>query len=207
MVSLIIPMREDTYTARTQFREQCLASIEAQTYRDFEIIEVKSNHSVAVNTNIGLYKAKGEFFKVIGDDDWLPPTSLADLVEGMKDHPWICSNAINVSGNTQSREIPPLEGLTFERMVQHNVVHNGTTLHRTKLLKEIGGMDESLWTAEEYEMHLRLMSKGYLPGYINKFVYFYRLHREQQSRQLRIKNKPKRDEEIRRIQALYSNEV
>ena len=202
MVSLVIPMRDE----RGYFK-QCMDSIEAQTYRDFEVIVVKNPASVAINSNIGLKRAKGEFFKEIGDDDYLPPNCLADLVAGMEGNEWIVSNAINIEGGREHKEIPPLEGLKFENMVGHNVIHNGTTMYRTELLLSIGGMDETLWTAEEYEMHLRLMSLGHLPGYIDKFVYYYRIHREQKSRQLRIINKPKRDEEIRRIQALYSDKI
>lgn len=202
MVSVIVPYIEDR-----GYLSKCLDSIYAQNYPEFEVIEVKSPASVAVNINIGLKKAEGEFLKVIGEDDWIPVNSLKVLVEGMKGHPWICANAINVEGMWKTREIPPMEGLKFENMVKLNVIHNGTTMYRTEVLREIGGMDETLWTAEEYEMHLRLMSKGYLPGYVDEFVYFYRMWGNQKSRRLRRENKPKRNAEIERIQALYSNAV
>jgi hypothetical protein len=54
-------------------------------------------------------------------------------------------------------------------------------------------------------MHLRLWSKGYKPVYIDKEVYVHRLWNGQKSKQLRRTNKNKRDEEIKRIQALYSH--
>jgi len=202
MVTIVVPYIEDR-----GYLDRCLSSIEAQTYPDIEIITVKSPLSVSKNINIGLKKAKGEFFKEVGEDDWLPPNSIADLVEGIQGHDWVCANAINVAEGIESREIPLLENLMFENMVRHNAIHNGTTLHRTKILREVGGMDESLWTAEEYELHLRMMKRGYLPHYIDKFVYFYQIWRGQKSLQLRRADKHKRDEEIKRIQALYSDPV
>ena len=203
MVSVVVPYKEDR-----GFLTKCIDSIHAQEYPDFEVIEVKNDAPVVVNINIGLKEARGAFFKVVGEDDWLPPNSLLDLVKGMKGHPWICANAINTDGHrVNSQETPPLDKLNLKDMANHNVIHNGTTMYRTEILREIGGMDETLWTGEEYEMHLRLMSKGFLPGYVNKFVYYYRVWGNQKSRIYRKQNKPKRDGEIKRIQALYSNEV
>jgi glycosyltransferase involved in cell wall biosynthesis len=200
MVSVVVPYVEDR-----GYLKQCLDSIKAQDYDHFEIITVKSPLSVTKNINIGLKQAKGKYFKVVGEDDWLPPTSLSDLVAGMKSYSWICANAHNVYDKDMTDEVPPLDRLNLHDMAQHNVIHNGTTMYRTEVLREIGGMDESLWTAEEYEMHLRLMSMGHLPGYTNKFVYFYREWNQQKSRTYRRTIKKQRDEEIKRIQSLYSD--
>jgi GT2 family glycosyltransferase len=199
MVTIVIPYNEDR-----GFLRLCLDSIHEQTYKDIQLIEVHSPDSVAKNFNKGLAQAKGEFFKVVGEDDFLPKNSIEDLVNGMFDHPWICANAYNIyDGSNITREIPPIEGLRFENMVNLNVIHNGTTMYRTEILREIGGMDESLWTAEEYEMHLRLMKNGYLPGYVPKFVYYYRVWGRSKSVTHRRKDPVKRKAEIERIQNLY----
>lgn len=202
MVSVLVPYIKDR-----GYLNQCLGSILSQKGINFELIEVKNNASVAINFNIGLKRAKGTFFKVVGDDDWLPENALRNLVNGIKDHPWVVANAYNTDGRHRSEERPPLDKLNLKDMAQKNVIHNGTTLYRTHVLRDIGGMDESLWTGEEYEMHLRLMKNGFLPGYVDELVYFYREWSGQKSRQLRRQNKQKRDGELRRIQALYSNEV
>ena len=202
MVSIIVPYNKDR-----GYLDVCLRSIYAQNYSEIEVLEVKNDLSVAKNINIGLKKAKGEFFKYVCEDDWLPLDSTKNLVEGIGDHPWICANAWNVSGGVKDAYVPLVQGLTFKNMVLHNAIHGGTTLYRTGLLREIGGMNESLWTGEEYEMNLRLMSHGYLPGYIDKFVYYHRLWGQQKSRIYRKQNKPKRDEAIKRIQSLYTDKV
>jgi hypothetical protein len=68
-------------------------------------------------------------------------------------------------------------------------------------------MDEELWTGEEYDMHLKLWGLGYKPGYINREVYVHRLWGGQKSRRLRQQNKNERDEQIKKIQARYTDEL
>ena len=198
MVSIILPYVEDR-----GFLTECIDSIKAQTYQDIEILEIHSSDSLAKNFNKGLEKAQGEFIKLVGDDDWLPEDSIQDLVNGMYGRAWVVANAINVTEHGHFPETPNLEELRFENMVNKNGIHNGGTMYRTEIIREIGGMDESLWTAEEYEMHLRLMKKGYLPGYVPKFVYFYRIWGGSKSIKYRRKDKKKRNAEIERIQNLY----
>ena len=43
------------------------------------------------------------------------------------------------------------------------------------MFRELSGYDESLWTAEEYEFHLRCVSKGYKLHYEPKIVVNYRV--------------------------------
>jgi GT2 family glycosyltransferase len=202
MVSICIPYNEDR-----GFLKYCLASIYGQSYQDLEVIEVNSPESVAINVNIGLKQSKGEYFKFVGEDDWLPSNSIKDLVDGIKDKPWVIANAINAQGRNHEPYKPPLEKVNLLEMATHNVIHGGTTLYRTEILREIGGMDETLWTGEEYELNLRLLSKGYSPGYVDSFVYYYRVWGDQKSRRLRRENRKKRANEIRRIQSLYIDKV
>ncbi len=195
MVSIIVPYNEDR-----GFLSMCLDSIKAQTV-PCELIEVHSPRSVACNINHGLEMATGEFFKVVGEDDWLPQDSIENLVNGIGDAPWVVGNAINVTGSHY--EVYKPETLDFAENVKLNRIHNGGTMYRTALLRTIDGMDESLWTGEEYEMHLRMYSLGYLPKYIDKEVYFYRMWAGGKSRMLRRQNPEKRKNEISRIQNLY----
>ena len=199
MVSVIIPYNEDR-----GFLSMCLESIKAQTV-PCELIEVNSPRSVACNVNRGIWLAKGEFIKVVGDDDWLPEDSIENLEKGIGDAPWAVANAVNVVG--ADRAVYKPDTLDFAQQIKLNRIHNGGTIYRTEILKEIGGMDETLWTGEEYEMHLRLYSLGYLPKYIDKEVYYYRIHSGQKSTTLRRDNRKKRANEIARIQSLYSDKV
>lgn len=201
MVSIILPYDRDR-----GFLQRMRDSITAQTYPDIELIEVYADRPVAVNFNAGLAIAKGELVKVVGEDDWLPTTSIQHLVDGIGDHPWVCANAINVvNGSYEEEYILDLGKLNLRDMAINNVIHGGTTLYRTDILREVGGMDEALWTGEEYDMNMKLMSRGYLPGYVNKYVYFYQISSIQKSRIYRKKDPVKREAALNEIRKRYAN--
>lgn len=197
MISVIVPYNKDR-----GFLTKCVDSIQLQTLA-CELIMSQSEKSAAYNFNRGLERATGEFVKVVGDDDWLPFDAAANLVNGIGDAPWAVANATQVDQNGGIIEVYKPETLDFAEQIKLNRIHNGGTIYRTEVLREIGGMDESLWTGEEYEMHLRMYSLGYLPKYIDKEVYFYRMWAGGKSRMLRRQNPEKRKNEITRIQNLY----
>ena len=200
-VSIIVPYNNDR-----GWLNLCLDSINAQTI-PCELIEVHGPRSVGCNFNIGLWQSTCEFIKVVGEDDWLPKDSAENLVNGIGDAPWIVANATQCwDGGTH---IDKPSSLEFADMITENMIHMGGTMYRTEILREIGGMDETLWTGEEYDMNLKLYSLGYLPKYLDKEVYFYRLWYGQKSKQLRrtLKQKIIRENEIKRIQSLYSDKV
>ena len=91
MVSVIIPYNEDR-----GYLKECVASIEAQTYPDIELIPSFSPGSCGHNFNNGLEKATGEYVKWVDEDDWLPPDSIENLVNGIGQAPWICANSWDV---------------------------------------------------------------------------------------------------------------
>jgi len=194
MVTIILPYDKDR-----GYLQRMIDSIEAQTYDDIELITVHSPASVATNFNTGLKQAQGEFVKVVGEDDWLPEDSIQNLVDGIGDHPWICANAFNVIDRKPYIEKPNPRKLTLSHMIAKNVIHGGSTLYRTEILNEIGGMDESLWTGEEYDMNMHLMSKGYIPGYLDKEVYFYQVSNFQKSTIYRRENLIKREQALKEI--------
>jgi glycosyltransferase involved in cell wall biosynthesis len=194
MVSVIVP-----YNIDRGYLDVCLASIEAQTM-PVELIESQSPETVGYNFNRGLEKAKGEFVKYVCEDDFLPPTAIEDLVNGIGDSTWICANAHMYGGQqlVDKSVVKPLEDLLI-----NYTINGGTTLYRTDLLREIGGMDETLETGEEYDMHLKLISMGHIPAYIDKYVYYYRVWRYQKSRQARKERPEWRKEKLDLIKARY----
>jgi glycosyltransferase involved in cell wall biosynthesis len=202
MISVIVPYNKDR-----GYLEQCVKSIESQDVR-YEIILSKSDKSVAYNFNRGLEKANGEYCKFVCEDDWLPFGALRYLLDGIDGHDWIMGNAIQVDVNNWIYNPSKHEGFkTLEGNIKTNRIHGGTTLYRTELLHMFGGMDEMLWTGEEYDMHLRMMQAGYLPGYVDNEVYCHRLWSGQKSKILRKTRTHERQKEIERIQSLYTDSL
>ena len=205
MISVIIPYNKDR-----GYLSRCIESIKIQTGVEYEIILSNSNKGVAYNFNRGLEKAKGRYCKFVSEDDYLPPSALHTLQEGIQNNFWIFANAIQEDGDNRWVYRPGDYSKNFMSLHENlitNRIHGGTTLYRTEMLQNIGGMDESLWTGEEYDMHMRLWSKGFVPGYINREVYVHTLWAGQKSRKYRKFNKKERDEQIKKIQARYNDPV
>jgi len=199
MISVIIPCNKDR-----GFLDRAIKSIEMQDC-PHEVIVSMSNNLMPYNFNRGLEKAKGEYVKLIHEDDYLLPGGLKKLVDGIKSHPWIFANAFQ-DDNPEWIYRPgdyTRDYLSLQENLSTNRIHISTTLYRTKVLREVGGMDETLWTAEEYDMHLKLWTRGYIPGYIDKVVAGHMMWSGQKSRQFRRQDKQKRDAFIQYIQNRY----
>ncbi len=178
-VSVIIPTRGDR-----GFLGQTIASIEAQTYKDFEIIVSKSDGSASYNINEGIKKVTGQYIKLCADDDLLTPNCLEDSVRGMRTNPvhFIHGNAINFWANgTNIKQIPTIKIPTLQDMVANNIIHGGTVLYDKSCFDLFGGFDEALWCGEEYEFNMRLLHEGCLIGYVDAYLQKYRMHKGQKS--------------------------
>lgn len=107
MISVIVP----AYNAE-DYVEECLASILAQTYRDFELIVIddgstdstgdicerfqktdsrvnvvhQNNAGVSQSRNNGIRLSKGEFLCFVDADDWIEPSYLQSFMDVMGGH-------------------------------------------------------------------------------------------------------------------------
>ena len=197
MISVIVPYNKDR-----GYLKQCLDSIRAQSYTDFELIESFSPGTLPENFNAGLKRARGEFIKMVQDDDWLPVDALLHLAEGICDAAWVVGNVM------QMCDVPYIYKpayLDFKSNVDHYVIHMGSTMYRKDVLLDIGGMDETLTTGEEYDMHLKLLSLGYTPEYITQHVYNYRMWSGGKSRIFRRQRTEWRAAELAKIKARYES--
>lgn len=203
MISVIVPYNKDR-----GFLKECIASIESQE-TEHEIILSKSDKSVSYNFNRGLEQAKGEYCKFVAEDDMLAPDGLKYLERAINGEFWVFANAIQRDSDEWIYRPYDFceQFMSFSENLRVNRIHGGTTLYRTEILRKIGGMDETLWTGEEYDMHLKLWSIGFIPGYVDREVYIHRIWSGQKSRIYRKQNKQKRDEAIKAIQARYYDKV
>jgi len=172
MVSVIIPYNEDR-----GFLQDAINSVWMQTYRDFELIPVKSSCSLGKNVNNGILESRGEYIKVLSEDDELTPDCLKILVMGIQGYDWVYSDAENFGELTVGWDLYSNgRTVTLGGMLKGNGIHGGTTLYRKDVLLAVGGYDEGLWTGEEYDLHLDLLKRGYNHRHIPGIVYRYRIH-------------------------------
>lgn len=176
-VSIIIPYNNDR-----GWLDQAIKSVETQSYRNHELIVVQSEAGVSTNFNDGLKRATGDIIRFLCEDDMLTRDSLYHTVTNwQKRFDFVHSNAINfdLKGLTTS-QTPILTNPSLADMVQHNHIHGGTVSYHQRCF-ENGGFDTELWTCEEYDFNMRLLSEGKKLGYIDNFSYLYRRHEKQKS--------------------------
>jgi len=200
MISVIIPYVKD----RGYLRE-AIASVEAQTYSDWQIVEVMHDKTQGENINRGLQIADGEFIKVLHDDDILPPNSLMDLYEGIQGYDWVCGDHQTFGDKVFCPNPEIWKGCnpTLEGMIECNQIAGGTTLYRKDVLLEVGGYDITLFTGEEYDLNLKLLSKNYTCNYIGCVVHNYRLHGYNKSYSPGPTQREWREKYIRKITKRY----
>ncbi len=180
LVSIIIP----TYN-RAALVAEAVASVEAQTFRDFEILVVDDGstdatrkllalregvrvvgHScrkgVAAARNLGAAAARGEWLAFLDSDDQWLPAKLARQMAYLDDQPGLLL--------CQTDETWVRRGIRVNKPVSYRKVAgriflpslercmvspSAVVLHR-RLFLDHGGFDENLPAAEDYDLWLRL---------------------------------------------------
>jgi len=201
MISVIIPYKEDR-----GWLENAIVSVEHQTFEDWQIVPICGDRTQGANINLGLKDAKGEYIKILHDDDMLPTNSLQDLHDGIQGYDWVCGDHLSFGDMIYCPHPIVLEGIvpTLDKMIECNQIGGGTVLYRKDVLLAVGGYDEKLWTGEEYDLSLKLLSRGYKCNYVNKIVHHYRLHERNKSYYMGPGTRRYRREYIREIADKYT---
>lgn len=206
-VSIIIP-----YKDCRGFLAEAVESAEKQEGwklgKDYEII-VQQGGGLGENINQAMKKAKGNYIKILADDDRLAPGCLEALykfaVSGGYD--FVCADAYLFEKYPKQMELSiSTIPRSVRELAEHNTIHGGTILYKRAAFPV---WDESHWTAEEYAVSLAMAAAGAKFGKLDEVVYWYRLHHRQKSLVYKSENGEmilKRYRYIRDyIQATYNN--
>ncbi len=195
MISVIIPV-----VYNRGWLDACIKSAINQDFDDYEIILAsdgnpdmedfarryelrfilnKGKHNLSTNYNNAVKIAKGEYLKMLMDDDELTPNCLRDLHENIGTADMIYASAINFKGGSSITVVPG--PVTFRSVYANDGIHTGTIMIKKSTFLDLGGNDESLNCMEDYDLNLNLLAHGYKLTYINKIVYRYRVHAGQKS--------------------------
>jgi len=155
LVSVIIP----TVSERKKLLDNAINSVKKQTYRRIELIVISEDKSAVENRNIGIKKAKGDFIAFLDDDDTWEPTKIEKQLKLMYQYPdcllVTCYSHDKRFG--QDKINKPPEVITQRKIINSfNYSSTSTYFIRSYPLKLIKGFDESLVSAQEYELAIRI---------------------------------------------------
>lgn len=205
-VGVIIPYKEDR-----GWLKEAKESVRNQTYKNIALIDSQGDCSVGKNINEGIKIAKQagcELVRYLCEDDMLTEDSVRLTVEYFENNPEIdfChGNAITYYNQEDRRAhyIAPIEKPTLKQMIELNRLHGGTVTYRIGCFA-FNQFDESLWTGEEYDFNMNLMSQGFKIGKIPHPLYIYRRHSQQKSLgNISTEYQLKRQRAIKEIQNRY----
>jgi len=189
-VSIIIPTHN-----RYSLLLEAIKSVKAQSYTDYELIviddasddetsQVKNAADICylqiprcgmpgAVRNRGVEAARGEYLAFLDSDDLWLPEKLArqvPLLDAQPDVPLVHTRELWRRGAktiSQKGQKHARSGDVFADALWKCTIGPSTVLMRKSVFEEIGGFDESLEVAEDYEFWLRVTSR-YPVAYLDK---------------------------------------
>lgn len=140
----------------------------------------KENGGLASARNAGLAVATGTYFILLDSDDVMMSEKVATQVAWMENttcdvmysdlyHFWDGTSAI------YRLDIPELSHDQYEGLLKGNHINPNTICMNRSVYERIGGFDESLRSAEDWEYWLRIAQAGINIGYLSKPLTLYRM--------------------------------
>lgn len=150
-----------------------------------KMIRNTESFGVAKNINIAVSETSGEYISLLSGDDWYTEDSLAEKVSYIQKNPvdFVLSDGYKYyqdedkttdayAPKEKRHIIDSLHNFFHENVSENRTANVGTFVKRELLVKY--PFDESINT-EDWDMNLRLTSKGYKIGFIDKKLFYYRI--------------------------------
>jgi len=189
-VSVIIP----TIKGREKLLEKAVESVLGQTYTDFEIIVVSNSNlmlslnddrihiyklpgsNVSQARNFGIKISNGDIIAFLDDDDiWLPEKLEKQLELIKKGYDLVYSDYFEKypDGKKVRKRTKILCGNVYNELKQRNFIPTSSVVVRKDVIDEVGGFDENLSYAEDWDLWLRIAKTHKVCG-INEPLFIYR---------------------------------
>jgi GT2 family glycosyltransferase len=170
MISIIIPIWGDKYK---EFLPKAIASIESQTYKDYEIIISDQATDLPTARNQGIKKAKGEYILCLDADDQLHPEFLEKTLKANDD---IVGTWWKEYGDYESEIKTPELHPKLPHFLDYNRI-TCTALYKKEVWETVEGYDETMKDGlEDWDFWCQALKAGYTVTIVPEILFFYWKH-------------------------------
>lgn len=164
--------------------------------KKYKLIRNTENFGVAKNLNILVSYSSGDYISILSGDDWYTPDNLAEKADFIQEEKvdFVLTDGFkyyeNEKKTTNAYPEKDKKNLIdninnfFHLNVAENISVNVGTFVKRQLLVDYP-FDEDINT-EDWDMNLRLTSKGYKIGFLDKKLFYYRILSTSLSRNWKI---------------------
>lgn len=187
MFSVVIPV----YNTVTEQLEECIQSVLAQNYDNFQLILVDDhstwdnvrpvlgkyeadprvqviyravNGHISIATNDGIAAAKGDFIVFMDCDDVIEPDALMEFAKKLNQNQeldFIYSDEDKITEDGKIRHMPFFKPDWSPDLFLNMMYTNHLATYRTSIVREVGGLRTAFNGSQDYDFTLRFMEKSH----------------------------------------------
>lgn len=170
-------------------REKLIAFIEENKQDnlvDYSVIVNPENLGTVKNITNAFKQINGKYYITSGADDVLADSqAITNFMTGFQQFPdavWICGNTIQVNVENEKAvdrfptdyDIPFFQKRNAKELwniwARRGILCSAAICYDIEVMNIVGGFDQNYRYIEDWPIFLKLLRKGYAPGYIDKLV-------------------------------------
>jgi glycosyltransferase involved in cell wall biosynthesis len=169
---------------------EVLKKIDSQV--SFWISEKDSGQSEAINK--GFCRASGEIIAWLNSDDYYLPGALFEVAKIMQNADWVVGGAVHIDNNRNIILNSSAKGHELQKF--NNCFKNQNDFNfriaqpshfwSSKLIKDVGPLNETLHYAMDFELMLKSLALGYHPIIIEETLSCLRYHPNSKSKSINL---------------------
>ena len=178
---IVVDDSGDDYDGRDEVKKAVLG-LKSSTDKEIFYFENEKRSGACVARNVGLDNCRGEFVAFLDDDDEWRADKIEKLIAAFTDDTvMVYSNCLNVYDKTGESKIAHdykefRSGYVYPELINHNFIGSTSIpLIRTRSLKEAGGFDPLMRSAQDFDAWLRISKVGGI-GFLNEPLTVYHVH-------------------------------
>lgn len=140
---------------------------------DISLFVNESNRGVSYGSNVGIKEAQGEYWMRVDSDDFLNQFAchyMSSILDENSDVDFVYCDHYRV--DVHGVKVEKVRLSSNEKLFEHGA----GIMFRKSVLDAVGGYDESLRNAEDYDLLVRILDAGYKGFYLPLPLYRYYIH-------------------------------